>query len=64
MQEQIDVGVNLNITGAVAPHRERKGSGVFQSPRLKAGVKEKAQDDSHDHETFYVSIASADEVEI
>ena len=63
MQEQTDAGVNFNITGAMAPHRKRNGSGVFQSPRLKAGVKEKAQDDSHDHETLYVSIASADEME-
>ena len=26
-------------------------------------MKEKAQDDGHEHETFYVSIASADEME-
>ena len=62
-QEQIDAGVNLNISGAITPHRWRKGSGIFHSHRLKAGMKEKAYDDGHDHETLHVSTASADEME-
>ena len=47
----------------MTPHRKRKGSGVFQSPRLKAGMKEKVHDDGHEHKTLYVSMASADEME-
>ena len=62
-QEQIDAGVSLNITGAMTPYRKRKGSGIFQSHRMKAGMKEKAYDDGHDHETLHVSTASADEME-
>ena len=47
----VNTGVNLNTTSAMTPHR------------LKAGMKEKAQDDGHEQETLYVSIASADEME-
>ena len=57
----VTTGVNLNTSGAMAPHRKRKGSDIFQSPRLKAGMKEKAPDDDHEHETLCASIASADE---
>ena len=46
----------------MAPHRKRKGSDNFQSHRLKAGMKERAQDDDHEHETICASIASADEI--
>ena len=38
----IITGVSLNTSGAMAPHRKRKGSDIFQSPRLKAGMKESA----------------------
>ena len=71
VQEQSDdtmaavtTGVNLNTSGATAPHRKRKGSDIFQSHRLKAGMKERerAQDDDEEHETFCASIASADEI--
>ena len=64
VQEQSDdtmaaviTGVNPNTSGATAPHLK-----VFQSPRLKAGMKERAQDDDHEHETLCASIASADEI--
>ena len=63
VQEQIGAGVSLDITGAMTQYRKRKGSSIFQSHRLKAGMKEKAYDDGHDHETLYVSNASADEME-
>ena len=43
VQEQIDAGVNLNITGVMPPHRKRKGSGIFLSHRLKAGMTEKVR---------------------
>ena len=46
VQEQSDdtmaavtTGVNPNTSGAMAPHRKRKGSYIFQSHRLKAGMK-------------------------
>ena len=58
----ITTGVSLNTSVAMAPHRKRKGSDIFLSPRLKAGMKERAQDDDHEHETFCTSIASADEI--
>ena len=69
VQEQSDdtmaavtTGVYPNTSGAMAPHRKRKGSDIFQSPRLKAGMKERAQDNDHEHETLCASIASADEI--
>ena len=67
VQEQSDghgvtTGVSLNTSVAMAPHRKRKGSDIFLSPRLKAGMKERAQDDDHEHETLCASIASADEI--
>ena len=52
----ITTGVSLNTSGAMAPHRKRKGSDIFQSHRLKAGMKERAQDDDHEHETLCASI--------
>ena len=67
-QEQSDgspgvtTGVSLNTSVEMAPHRKRKGSDIFLSPRLKAGMKERAQDDDHEHETLCASIASADEI--
>ena len=48
----VTTGVNPNTSGAMAPHRKRKGSDIFQSHRLKAGMKERAQDDDHEHETL------------
>ena len=63
-QEQSDDTTDdvTTSSGAMAPHRKRKGSEIFQSHRLKAGMKERAQDDDHEHETLCVSIASADEI--
>ena len=69
MQEQNDdtiaavtTGVNPKTSDAMAPHRKREGSNIFQSHRLKAGMKERAQDDDQEHETLCASIASADEM--
>ena len=31
VEDKIDAGVNQNITGAMTPHRKRKGSGIFLS---------------------------------
>ena len=58
----VTIGVNLNTSAAMAPHRKRKGSDIFQSSLLKAGMKERAQDDDHEHETLCASTASADEI--
>ena len=58
----VTTGVKPNTSDAMAPHRKRKRSDIFQSPRLKAGMKERAQDDDHEHETLCASIASADEI--
>ena len=68
VQEQSDgshgvtTGVSMNTPVAKAPHRKRKGSDIFLSPRLKAGMKERAQDDDHAHETLCASIVSAVEI--
>ena len=48
----VTTGVNPNTSDAMAPHCKRKGSDTCQSPRLKAGMKERAQDDDHEHETL------------
>ena len=61
-KDDVTTRVNLNTSGALAPHRKRKGPDIFQSHRLKAGMKERAQDDDHEHETLCASIASAYEI--
>ena len=61
VQEQGD-DTMAAVTDAMAPHRKRKWCDIFQSPRLKAGMKERAQDDDQEHATLCASIASADEI--